>query len=235
MGEGSYLPGGSQNDHCSSCTNAGGKMHAAVCEHLAHLNWPDHQICMTAVYKNIKKEYDRSYARLSDKRANGSTAEDKMIPDIMVSKNGKAVWFDISNTMHPFDKFAQKDKKYKDTFDIIPICITPFMQLHKASYLKLIKYVDIERMLRDLVLLKLKTMAVRNKMHQKLIQSNERAATDSQILHIRSAVTNQRFGRTFYSLPGLEPISEEPATPNQSTGHSLFADEPETSGESAEF
>ena len=81
-------------------------MHASVCEHLSHLNWPDHQICMTAVYRNIKKEYERSYARLNDKRATGATAEDKTIPDIMVTKKGKTVWFDYCNTIHPFEKFA---------------------------------------------------------------------------------------------------------------------------------
>ena len=89
-------------------------MHASVCEHLALLNWPDHQVCMTAVFKNIKKEYTCSYARLEDKRASGATAEDKTIPDIMVTKNGKSVWFDYCNTIHPGDKFSSKNKKYQN-------------------------------------------------------------------------------------------------------------------------
>ena len=81
-------------------------MHASVCEHLSQLNWPDHQICMTALYKSIDKSYEKSYMTLEMKRANGDSAEDKKIPDIMLTKTNKSVFFDYCNTIHPVEKYV---------------------------------------------------------------------------------------------------------------------------------
>ena len=55
------------------------------------------------------------------------------------------------------------------------------MQLHKRSFDMLQKYVNVEKMLRDLVLLKLKIMETRTSLHKKLIERQQNLSTDAQM------------------------------------------------------
>ena len=89
-------------------------------------------------------------------------------------------------------------------------------------------------MLRDLVLLKLKTMAVRTKMHQKVIESEERFATNNQLLRMRSTITHEVNGRLYSALQDMGIPEDAPSTPSAQSEVQNFADESARTEESAD-
>ena len=89
-------------------------------------------------------------------------------------------------------------------------------------------------MLRDLVLLKLKTMEVRVKMHQKVLESEERFATGNHMLHMRSATIQVQHGRMYTALNDLGRVIDGDETPSRSHEQSQV-DESTRMDESTDF
>ena len=105
-------------------------MHFAACQKLSKFNWPEHEVILGSIFRNFKKEYPRKYAKLSDKMRNTDTTQgfvDKTIPDIMINDGTSIKWIDYCNTINPKLQFERKNRKYQEKFDIIPVCVTPFM------------------------------------------------------------------------------------------------------------
>ena len=77
-------------------------MHFAACLKMSQFNWPDHEVILGAIFRNIKKQYQHKYARLQDKmkHANNGGPIDKTIPDIMITDGTMHVWLDYSNTLN---------------------------------------------------------------------------------------------------------------------------------------
>ena len=106
-------------------------MHFAACLKMSQFNWPDHEVILGAIFRNIKKQYQHKYARLQDKRRHSSSVGgpvDKTIPDIMIMDGTVPVWLDYCNTINPKAQYDKKKSKYTEEFkNIIPVCVTPYM------------------------------------------------------------------------------------------------------------
>ena len=173
MREGTSKPRESVDESCPLCSNGGGEMHFAACEKLSKFNWPDHEVILGAIFRNIKKEFPRKYARLADKMRHTDSSKgpvDKTIPDIMITDGTKMVWLDYCNTINMEKQFGDKTRKYKDTYDIIPVCVSPYMQMLDKSYERLHKYVHVEKMFRDICLYKLRMLEIRKSLYERVIQ-----------------------------------------------------------------